>query len=99
MVSSSASVIYTRVGSLLRRSYSGKAIEVGEQFHAPLIAAHITPSLEAKGEYCDPDWRRCLAQSAREQLEAMQKNAETNADFLITDNIRYSAPDRKECAQ
>jgi nucleotide-binding universal stress UspA family protein len=56
------------------------------EFHAPLIAAHITPSLEARGEYFDPDWRRCLAQSAREQLEAMQKNAGTNADVLITDN-------------
>ncbi len=56
------------------------------EFQAQLIAAHITPSLEARSEYFDPDWRQYLTQSAREQLDAMQKNAETNADVLITDN-------------
>ncbi len=56
------------------------------EFHAQLIAAHITPSLEARGEYFDPDWRQCLTQSAREQLEAMQKDAGTNVDVFITDN-------------
>jgi len=56
------------------------------EFQAQLIAGHITPSLEARSEYFDPDWRQYLTQSAREQLEAMQKNAETNADVLITDN-------------
>jgi len=56
------------------------------EFHAQLTAAHITPSLEPRGEYFDPDWRGCLVQSAREQLEAMQKNAGTNADVFITDN-------------
>ena len=56
------------------------------EFNAQLMAAHITPSPEARGEYFDPDWREDMARSAREQLEAMQKNAGTNADVLITDN-------------
>jgi nucleotide-binding universal stress UspA family protein len=56
------------------------------EFHAQLMATHITPSLEARGEYFDPDWRGYLAQSAREQLEAMQNNAGTNAEVFITDS-------------
>jgi nucleotide-binding universal stress UspA family protein len=56
------------------------------EFGAQLTAVHVTPSLEARGEYFDPDWRRCLAQSARERLAAMQERIEINADIVITDN-------------
>ena len=52
-----------------------------------MTVAHVTPSLEGRaGEYFDPDWRNYLAQSAQENLEAMQKSAGTNADVVITDS-------------
>ena len=53
------------------------------EFQAQLTAIHITPSLEARGEYFDPDWRRCLEQSARERLDAMQKNVEPTRMSLL----------------
>ena len=63
------------------------ASEFADEFQAQLTVAHVTPSLEGRaGEYFDPDWRNYLAQSAQENLEAMQKSAGTNADVVITDS-------------
>ncbi len=63
------------------------ASDFADEFHAQLTVAHITPSLEGRaGEYFDPDWRGYLTQSARENLEAMQKSAGTNADVVISDS-------------
>lgn len=56
------------------------------EFQARLTVVHVTPSLEARGEYFDPDWRRALAQSARERLDAMQKETQTNGEVFVTDN-------------
>ncbi len=62
------------------------ASDFASEFHAQLTVAHITPSLEGRfGEYFDPDWRGCLAQSAREKLQAMLKSVGTHADILVTD--------------
>lgn len=63
------------------------ASDFAEEFQAQLIVAHITPSLEGRaGEYFDPDWRGCLAQSARERLDAMQKSVGTHGDAFVEDN-------------
>jgi nucleotide-binding universal stress UspA family protein len=63
------------------------ASDFAGEFQAQLIVAHITPSLEGRaGEYFDPDWRGCLAQSAREKLDAMQSSLGTHADAFIDDN-------------
>src|SRR5206468_11994272 len=54
------------------------ASDFAEEFQGQLIVAHVTPSLEGRaGEYFDPDWRGCLAESAREKLDAMQKSVGT----------------------
>jgi len=63
------------------------ASDFAGEFHAQLIVAHITPSLDSRSvEYFDPDWRGCLAQSAREKLDAMQRRAGTHGDAFIDDN-------------
>jgi nucleotide-binding universal stress UspA family protein len=63
------------------------ASDFAGEFHSQLTVAHITPSLEGRsGEYFDPDGRGCLAQSAREKLEAMQRSVGTKADVLVTDD-------------
>jgi nucleotide-binding universal stress UspA family protein len=63
------------------------ASDFADEFHAQLIVAHITPSLEGRaGEYFDPDLRRAMAQSARAKLDAMQKSVGTHADAFVDDS-------------
>jgi nucleotide-binding universal stress UspA family protein len=63
------------------------ASDFAEEFHAQLVVAHITPSLDGGAvEYFDPDWRGQLAQSAREKLDQMQKSVGTNGDAFIDDS-------------
>src|ERR1700681_87758 len=63
------------------------ASDFADEFQAQLIVAHITPSLEGKAvEYFDPVWRDCLARSAREQIDEMQKNAGSNGTVFIEDS-------------
>jgi nucleotide-binding universal stress UspA family protein len=63
------------------------ASDFAGEFQAQLTVAHITPSLEGKtSEYFDPTWRDCLAQSAREKIEEMQKRAGSNATVFIEDS-------------
>ncbi|HTM50531.1 MAG TPA: universal stress protein [Bryobacteraceae bacterium] len=62
------------------------ASDFAAEFESHLVIAHINPSLEPRGEYFDPDWRGCLERSAREKLEAMQKEAGTQAELLVTDS-------------
>jgi nucleotide-binding universal stress UspA family protein len=62
------------------------ASDFAGEFQAQLTVAHITPSLEGKtGEYFDPTWRDCLAQSAREEIEEMQDRAGSNGTVFIDD--------------
>ena len=63
------------------------ASDFAAEFQAELAVTHVTPSLEGRArEYFDPDWRGCLAQSARENVAAMQKTVGTNAEVLISDS-------------
>jgi nucleotide-binding universal stress UspA family protein len=63
------------------------AADFAEEFHAHLTVAHITPSLEGRAvEYFDPDWRGCLARSAREKLEEMQKSVGANGEVFVEDS-------------
>jgi nucleotide-binding universal stress UspA family protein len=63
------------------------ASEFASEFQAELTVAHVTPSLEGRtNEYFDPSWRDCLAQSAREKIEEMQKNAGSNGGVFIEDS-------------
>jgi nucleotide-binding universal stress UspA family protein len=65
------------------------ASDFAEEFQAQLIVAHITPSLEGRtGEYFDPTWRDCLAHSAQEKIEEMQKSAGSNGTVFIEDSDR-----------
>jgi nucleotide-binding universal stress UspA family protein len=63
------------------------ASEFAAGFGAQLTVAHITPSFEGRvGEVYDPDWSRSLAQSARKELDEMQKSLGVDADSLIEDS-------------
>jgi nucleotide-binding universal stress UspA family protein len=62
------------------------ASDFADEFQADLTVAHITPSLEGRTEYFDPNWRDCLAQSAREKIEEMEKSAGTNGTVFIDDS-------------
>jgi nucleotide-binding universal stress UspA family protein len=63
------------------------ASDFAGEFQAQLTVAHITPSLEGRtDEYFDPTWRDCLAQSAREKIEEMQKRAGSNGTVFIEDS-------------
>src|SRR5262249_38797043 len=63
------------------------AFAFAEEFHAHLTVAHITPSLEGlAGEYLDTDWRKDLAQSAREKIEATLRTAGADAAIYVADS-------------
>jgi nucleotide-binding universal stress UspA family protein len=63
------------------------ACDFAGEFQAELTVAHITPSLGGKtGEYFDPTWRDCLAQSAREEIEEMQERVGSNGTVFIEDS-------------